>query len=169
SSVTSEDVWLIEPEPVQAAPSPPPPQPAPPASTQTPGAATPQLRHAPLPASLVALLEEAELYLLPQWADYAEVARLVDQVEQAAPNHARVHEIRLQLEQAQRGSTDDISPLLTEAEECMRHQDYWDAVDLYEKALAKRPEDADALRGRDRARLLARWPAQLAAAGDDPD
>lgn len=168
-AVSSDDVWLIE---AEAEPSLPAAVPvvrpgAPDRGPELPSASPPSLSHEPLPSSLVALLEEAELYLLPQWADYGEVARLLNQVEQAAPNHARVFELRQRLQGTQQAASDDIRPFLVEAEECVRHGDFWDAVDLFEKALARRPDDTEARRGRDRAQLLARWPAQLASAGSD--
>jgi hypothetical protein len=165
-AVTSDDVWLVD-EPIRPlVPESPPPGTPTQQAAEPVKAASPST--GPLPAALVALLEEAELYLLPQWADYAEVARLLDRVEQEAPNHVRILELRERLRDAQQGGgAQDVTPLLREAEECLARHDFWEAVDLYEQALAKQPENADARSGVERARMLARWSAQWTGATGD--
>jgi len=52
----------------------------------------------PLPTNLGALLDEAELYLLPQWADSAAALSLVEEVEREAPGHPRTREVRARIE-----------------------------------------------------------------------
>jgi hypothetical protein len=165
AAVASDDVWLVDQPPSPPAREPLPVTPAQQAAEPV-KAAPPST--APLPAALVALLEEAELYLLPQWADYVEVARLLDRVEQEAPNHVRVLELRERLRDAQQGGeAQDVTPLLRDAEECLARHDFWEAVDLYEQALAKQPENGDARSGVERARMLARWSAQWTGATGD--
>ncbi len=58
----------------------------------------------PLSANLGALLDEAELYLLPQWADSAAALSLVEEVEREAPGHPRTREVRTRIENMIAGS-----------------------------------------------------------------
>lgn len=121
---------------------------------------------APSSPEIAAMLDEAELYLLPQWADYAEVARILDRVAAQAPREPHLLALRGRLEAAQRGGP-NIDGLLGEAQQRLDAGDHWGAVDLYEQALSQQPGDERAGRGLERARLLARWTARLAGAGND--
>ncbi len=143
--------------PISAAPpvlSAPPAVPAPPAP--------------PLSAELAAVLDEAELYLLPQWADPEAARRLLEQAEREAPEHPRVRDLRARLEAAGGGDNSvQIAGLLEQADRSMNDRDYWTAVDYYEQILAEQPEHEGALAGLAKARLRARWPTRLAGASGD--
>jgi hypothetical protein len=138
----------------------------PPASLATPAPAGNAASAAAPSPEIAAMLDEAELYLLPQWADYAEVARILDRVAALAPREPRLLALRGQLEAAQRGGP-NIDGLLREAQQRLDAGDHWGAVDLYEQALSQKPGDERAGRGLERARLLARWTARLAGAAND--
>jgi hypothetical protein len=135
----------------------------------------PEVSAWPLPADLGALLDEAELYLLPQWADSDAALSLVEQVEREAPGHSRTRGVRARIESmrsvgvagADQGDSTQIAGLLEKAGRSMGDRDYWGAVDYYEQALAERPEHEEARVGLAKARLRARWPSQLAGAGGD--
>ncbi len=129
----------------------------------------------PLPADLGALLDEAELYLLPQWADSDAALSLAEQVEREAPGHPRTRAIRARIESmrsaggagSDQGDSTQIAGLLEKAGRSMNDRDYWGAVDYYEQALAEKPDHDEAQTGLAKARLRARWPSQLAGAGSD--
>ena len=144
--------------------------PAPPVPAAPPVlAAPPAPPAAPLPAALAAVLDEAELYLLPQWADHEAALRLLEQAEREAPEHPRVRDLRARLEAAQGGGDNSaqLAALLEEADRSLKDQDYWAAVDHYERILSEEPEHEGALAGIARARLRARWPTRLAGASGD--
>ena len=120
-------------------------------------------------ASVAALLDEAELYLLPSWLDYAEAARLVGQATALAPSDPRVQNLQQQIAQAQGGAAGgDVDALLREARQTLDAGDHWRAVALYEHALARQEDNDEARQGLERARLYGRWGSQRAAAGSDP-
>ncbi|HVA92135.1 MAG TPA: hypothetical protein VNL71_20100 [Chloroflexota bacterium] len=147
-----EPTPLLAAEPVPSSPPPAPAAPPPP----------------PLPAELAALLDEAELYLLPQWADQEAALRLLEQAEREAPEHPRVRDVRARLEAMQGGGDSaQIAGLLEQATRSLSDRDYWAAVDHYEQILAEQPEHEGALAGLAQARLRARWPTQLAGASGD--
>lgn len=66
------------------------------------------------------------------------------------------------------GDSDGVAALLEDARRSLDGQDYWRAVDLYEQALTRHADNAEARAGAARARLLARFSAQLGSAGSDP-
>jgi tetratricopeptide (TPR) repeat protein len=124
----------------------------------------------PLPAALAEVLDEAEIYLLPQWADLAAAERMIEQVATSAPHHTRVTELRSRLQQLQHSGPQTAAALLVEqAVQRLAAQDYWGAVDLFEEALEQEPDHLEALRGVEDARQLARWSALLTGAGSDVD
>jgi hypothetical protein len=155
-----------EPAPIAREPEPP----APPPIVREPEPPAP-----PLAADLGALLDEAELYLLPQWADSDAALSLVEQVEREAPGHPRTRAVRARIESmksvgaagSDQGDSTQIAGLLEKASRSMDDRDYWGAVDYYEQALAEKPDHAEAQAGLGKARLRARWPSQLAGAGGD--
>jgi len=119
-------------------------------------------------ASVAALLDEADLYLLPSWLDYAEASRLVAQAAAIAPADPRVRDLQRHIAEAQGGADGgDVDALLQEARRSLDGGDHWRAVDLYEQVLARHSENDDARQGLERARLYGRWAAQRAAAEGD--
>jgi tetratricopeptide (TPR) repeat protein len=158
---------------LRAAPPIPSAPPAPSPTFSSPAPAVPVAPPAPpappLPPALAAVLDEAELYLLPQWADHEAALRLLEQAEREAPEHPRVRDLRARLEAAQGGGDNSaqLAALLEQADRSFKDQDYWAAVDHYEQILSEEPEHEDALAGIARARLRARWPTRLAGASGD--
>ena len=152
--------WIVEQEAVvqQAV------VPAAPAGTSV---SVPPPQAAPLTPELAALLDEAELYLAPSWADYGEAGRLVAQVAAIVPADPRVLDLQSRLRGPETGA-EDFTELLAKAQALLERQEYWPAVDLFEEVLAKQPEHVIAHEGAARGRLLARWFTQLAGAGSDP-
>ncbi|HXT37065.1 MAG TPA: hypothetical protein VN837_15940 [Chloroflexota bacterium] len=143
---------------------------APPVPVAPPVPAAPPAPPAPpLPAALAAVLDEAELYLLPQWADHEAALRLLEQAEREAPEHPRVRDLRTRLEGAQGGGDNSaqLTALLEQADRSFKDQDYWAAVDHYERILSEEPDHKGALAGIAKARLRARWPTRLAGASGD--
>ena len=141
----------------------PEPEPAPSEPAPSPMPLDPQTA-----ASVVALLDEADLYLLPSWLDYAEASRLVAQAAAIAPADPRVRDLQRQIAEAQGGADGgDVDALLQEARRALDGGDHWRAVDLYEQVLARHSENDDARQGLERARLYGRWAAQRAAAEGD--
>jgi hypothetical protein len=135
----------------------------------------PEIPAPPLRADLGALLDEAELYLLPQWADSDAALSLVEQVEREAPGHPRTRAVRARIASMQSGGvagsdqndSTQIAGLIEKAGRSMNDRDYWGAVDYYEQVLAEKPDHEEAQAGIGKARLRARWPSQLAGAGSD--
>ena len=148
----------VEETPVPETPEPAPSEAAPSAMLLDPQTA----------ASVVALLDEADLYLLPSWLDYAEASRLVAQAAAIAPADPRVRDLQQHIAEAQGGADGgDVDALLQEARRSLDGGDHWRAVDLYEQVLARHSENDDARQGLERARLYGRWAAQRAAAEGD--
>ncbi len=115
---------------------------------------------------LDALLDEAELYLLPRWADPNQAARLLDEAAPLAPDHPRLRELQNRLGLL-RNSAGSVDAWLAEAEQHIAAGDYWGAAALYERVLQQQQHEA-ALSGLERARMLGRWSALRSGAADDP-
>ena len=156
---------MLEPDAAPAVEETRAPEPEPAPSESAPAAMPLDPRTA---ASVAALLDEADLYLLPSWLDYAEASRLVAQAAAIAPGDPRVRDLQQQIAEAQGGADGgDVDALLQEARRSLDGGDHWRAVDLYEQVLARHPENDDARQGLERARLYGRWAAQRAAAEGD--
>lgn len=117
---------------------------------------------------IATLLDEADLYLLPQWLDLDAADRLLSEAAHLASGHPRVKEMQAALRDLRSTSGGaDPQALLDEANRALSDQDYWRAVDLYEQILATASQNDEALRGLARTRLMARWSAQFTGANGD--
>jgi hypothetical protein len=145
-------------------------QPGPTSTPESTGFNATPANTAPLaaPDSVAALLDEAERCLLPPHADHAEAARLLEQAALFAPADPRLAALRRRPQDAERDDKEDMSGVLLEAERSMGAGDYWGAVDNYEQACARQPDNRQLQERLARARILARWSARLAGAGSDP-
>jgi hypothetical protein len=119
--------------------------------------------------ALIAMLDEAELWLRPQWADYEQAARLLEEARAIAPDNARLGELQDRLHAIKEDAAPNRAHLLHEARQRLEARDYWQAVDIYEQILAQQPDNQEAQQSVARARILGRFAGQMTAAGVDPE
>jgi tetratricopeptide (TPR) repeat protein len=118
--------------------------------------------------ALVALLDEAELYLLPHRQDLVEAGRLLDRAAALVPADPRLQSLRQRLRDAQdAGAARRAEALLQDARHWSQGGEHWQAAALYEQVLAQQPDHAEARDALARARLQGRWTALMAGASEE--
>jgi tetratricopeptide (TPR) repeat protein len=118
--------------------------------------------------ALVALLDEAELYLLPHRRNLVEAGRLLDRAAALVPADPRLQSLRQRLRDAEgAGAAQKVEVLLQDARRWAQEGEHWQAAALYEQVLAQQPQHTEAHDALARARLQGRWTALMAGASEE--